>query len=64
MAKDRSFATKTAKPDSGNNSCPVCGDAYAYIRHISTSRSDKTDAWKSNRKMVRVCSCNQKEIYG
>ena len=64
MAKDRSFATKTAKVDAGGDTCPVCGDSYAYIRYISTSKSDKTGAWKANRKMVRVCSCNQKEIYG
>lgn len=64
MAKDRSFSTKTAKADAPKDTCPVCGDSYAYIRHISTSRSDKTDAWKASRKMVRVCSCNQKEIYG
>ena len=64
MAKDRSFATKTAKGDGGKDVCPVCGDSYAYIRHISTSKSDKTYAWKANKKMVRVCSCNQKEIYG
>ncbi|MCH8299149.1 hypothetical protein E3V55_01275 [Candidatus Marinimicrobia bacterium MT.SAG.3] len=64
MAKDRSFATKTAKTDGGNDMCPVCGDTYTNIRHISTAKSDKTDAWKANRKMVKVCSCNQKEIYG
>ncbi|MCH8273130.1 MAG: hypothetical protein IIB41_07735 [Candidatus Marinimicrobia bacterium] len=64
MAKDRSFSAKTAKVDDGSDTCPVCGDSYAYIKHISTSRSDKTNAWKANRKMVRVCSCNQKEIYG
>ncbi|MCH7817937.1 MAG: hypothetical protein IIB40_00080 [Candidatus Marinimicrobia bacterium] len=64
MAKDRSFATKTAKAEGGKDSCPVCGDAYAYLRHISTAKSAKTDAWKANRKMVRVCGCNQKEIYG
>ncbi len=64
MAKDRSFSAKTEKVDARSDACPVCGDSYAYIRHISTSRSDKTNAWKANRKMVRVCSCNQKEIYG
>ena len=64
MAKDRSFASKTLKVDGGNDTCPVCGDTYTQLRHISTAKSDKTDAWKSNRKMVKVCSCNQKEIYG
>ena len=64
MAKDRSFATKTAKMDASKDICPVCGDTYSHIKQISTAKSDKTGSWKSNRRMVKVCSCNQKEIYG
>jgi len=65
MAKDRSFASKTSKTDEvEGDHCPICGNAYTYLKHVSTARSEKTDAWKYNKKMVRVCSCNAKEIYG
>ncbi len=64
MAKDRSFASKTAKMDGEKDTCPVCGGTYTHLRHISTAKSAKTGSWKSKRKMVRVCNCNQKEIYG
>lgn len=64
MAKDRSFAAKTAKTGAEGEHCPVCGDSYTYLRHFSTLKSEKTDSWKLNRKMVRVCGCNEKEVYG
>ncbi len=64
MAKDRSFAAKTAKVGTDGEHCPVCGNSYTYLKHYSTSKFEKTGSWKLNKKMVRVCRCNEKEIYG
>ncbi len=64
MAKDRSFASKTANIGTEGETCPVCGTVYTNLKHVSTSKSDKSDAWKFNKKMVKVCNCNEKKIYG
>ena len=64
MAKDRSFASKSAKAVAGGELCPVCGNEYTYLRHVSTTKSEKTGGLKFSKKMIRVCSCNEKEIYG
>ena len=64
MAKDRSFASKTAKIGDEGETCPVCGTVYTNLRHVATSKSEKSDACKFNKKKVKVCSCNEKQIYG
>ena len=64
MAKDRSFASKTANTVAEGDICPVCGTEYTFLKHVSTAKSDKTGAWKFSKKMVKVCNCNEKEIYG
>jgi len=64
MAKDRSFASKTLKIGIESDTCPVCGTAYTFLKHVSTAKSEKSNAWKFNKKMVKVCNCNEKEIYG
>jgi len=64
MAKDRSFASKTAHIEPIGEICPVCGTTYINIKHVSTSKSDKSDAWKFNKKMIKVCNCNEKNIFG
>ncbi len=65
MAKDTSFAAKTAKAasDRDTTNCPKCGEAYANVKLISSVRSETKNSWKFLQNFVLVCSCNQKEIY-
>ena len=65
MAKDKSFAAKTAKAASERETknCPQCGEAYATVKLISSVKSETKNSWKFLQNFTLVCSCNQKEIY-
>ena len=65
MAKDRTFASKMSKAhsDSGNH-CPKCGELLTPVKLISSEHSKRRNAWRFNERMVSVCKCNEKEVYG
>ncbi|MFQ5864906.1 MAG: hypothetical protein ACE5IW_06730 [bacterium] len=66
MSKDRSFAAKVAKAlshDSGNH-CPVCGETLNTIQLVVSEKSEKKNSWKFNQRFMRVCKCNEEEVYG
>ncbi len=63
MAKSTSFADKVNKMNKKSVTCPKCGSDYSYIQSITSERSEKSGSYKFNRRQVRVCKCNEKEIY-
>lgn len=66
MSKDRSFAAKVAKAMShgGGNHCPVCGETLSTIQLVVSEKSENKNSWKFNQRFVRICKCNEKDIYG
>ena len=65
MAKDQSFAAKVAKASStGGNHCPECGELSVPVKMVVAEKSESKNSWKFNQKFVRVCKCNEAEIYG
>lgn len=63
--KERTFAAKLAHEirDVRRETCPVCGEdrtAVVYIASLSGSKN----TWRPQRRRVKVCGCNRKEIYG
>lgn len=66
MAKDQSFAAKVAKASAGvkGDHCPTCSEAYSTVQLIVSEKVEHNGAWKFNQKFVRVCKCNQSEVYG
>ncbi len=63
MAKKQDFASKTQKNKSGKT-CPVCGEAYQYVKTVSMVPGEKEDAYHFAERIVAVCKCNEKEVYG
>ena len=64
MAKKQSFADKVAHAQAkGQNTCPVCGSALQTVKWVSSEVSNRK-AHRFTKKMVNVCKCNNKEIYG
>ena len=65
MAKDRSFAAKVAKA-SGKvaDQCPICNSPISHILNVKSIFSDQTKAWKFKEGHMKVCKCNQQEVYG
>jgi hypothetical protein len=62
--KDRTFAAKIAKgAQQYGVKCATCGETYSMIKHVVSEKSE-TGSYKFREKVVGVCKCNQKEIYG
>ena len=65
MAKVQTFADKALKSAAAKGAkCPVCGTIYQPILLVSSVRSGTSPAWKFSERRVRVCKCNEKEVYG
>ncbi|HEY9166374.1 MAG TPA: hypothetical protein VIS48_09455 [Candidatus Kryptonia bacterium] len=64
MAKTTSFAEKAAKAIAGKrgSECPKCGEILQAVLVISAEKSQKA-SYKYNQKLVKVCKCNEKEVY-
>ena len=64
MAKTSSFAEKAAKALAGRKGveCPKCGEITQSILVISAEKSQK-GTYKYNRRFVKLCKCNEKEVY-
>ncbi|MFC1544090.1 hypothetical protein ACFL4Y_02435 [Gemmatimonadota bacterium] len=64
MAKGKSFADKVAKArEQQGDHCPVCGETIKSIMVVAPIESERSGALRFRRKLVGVCSCNQKDVY-
>ncbi|MGC8594896.1 MAG: hypothetical protein ACP5MI_04755 [Candidatus Kryptoniota bacterium] len=64
MAKTTSFAEKAAKSLQGKKGveCPKCGETIQNVLVVSSEKSE-SNTFRYNKKFVKVCKCNEKEIY-
>lgn len=64
MAKDRSFAAKTAKSaHEGERVCSQCGEAYTNVKVVQSLQNKETGNWRFKNQIVALCKCNEKEYY-
>ncbi|CUU09113.1 hypothetical protein JGI2_00129 [Candidatus Kryptobacter tengchongensis] len=65
MAKKvASFADKVAKDAKKViETCPRCGAPVQVAQLVVSRKSEETGVWRYNRKSVKICKCNEKEIY-
>ena len=63
--KERTFAAKLAHETriSHKEMCLVCGMEKVPIVYIA-ARTGSKETWRPQRRKVKVCDCNRKEIYG
>lgn len=66
MSKDRSFAAKVAKALSSDDGkhCPECGESFSTVKLVVSENSKAKNSWKFNQRLVRLCKCNEAEVYG
>lgn len=64
MAKDKSFAAKMSKDTQETATCATCGEIRSSVLVVASEKKDNSDSWKFREKIVQVCKCNEKEIYG
>ncbi|MCL4510816.1 MAG: hypothetical protein M1470_07080 [Bacteroidetes bacterium] len=64
MAKTTSFAEKAAKAMAGKkgSGCPKCGEILQNVLVISAEKNEKA-SYRYNQRFVKVCKCNEKEVY-
>ncbi len=64
MAKTTSFAEKAAKAIAGKrgSECPKCGEIMQSVLVIAAEKGVKP-GYKYNQRFVKVCKCNEKEVY-
>ncbi len=64
MAKTTSFAEKAAKALQGKkgSDCPKCGETMQNVLVISAEKGERAH-YKYNQHFVKVCKCNEKEVY-
>ncbi len=64
MAKTTSFAEKAAKAMAGKkgSECPKCGEPLQNVLVITSEKNDK-HGYKYNERFIKVCKCNEKEVY-
>ncbi|MBN1435314.1 hypothetical protein JW921_11175 [Candidatus Fermentibacterales bacterium] len=63
--KDRTFAAKLAHEARTvvREACPVCGkERVAAVFYAAIYNED--GFWRPQRRRVKICDCNRKEIYG
>ena len=63
--KAKTFAAKLAHEARTvhKEECPVCGKERDAVIHIASVYNENGD-WRPQRRRVKVCDCNRKEIYG
>lgn len=66
MAKAASFLAKVAKATSApqGDHCSECGELLNPVQLVVAEKSTSKNSWRFNQKFVRVCKCNQAEVYG
>ncbi len=63
MAKKQDFASKIAKQQRTGEICPQCGNAYTFLRKVESYYSEERQSWKYATMNLKVCQCNEKEVY-
>ena len=60
--KQRTFADKVGTKRH-EVICPQCNSPIQSVFVVRPVKSEHSGAWKFKRKFVKVCKCNQKEVY-
>jgi hypothetical protein len=63
--KERSFAAKLAHEVRKvvRETCPVCGKERTPVVLYASITDDKGN-WRPQRRRVKLCDCNKKQLYG
>ncbi len=63
--KERTFAAKLAHEARSivKETCPVCGKERVPVVMIASITDDRGN-WRPQRRRVKLCDCNKKQIYG
>jgi hypothetical protein len=63
MAKKQDFLSKLAKGQIKGEACPTCENIYTYVKKVDSYLSEDSQTWKYRTMNLKVCSCNEKDVY-
>ena len=63
MAKKQDFISKLTKGHKKGEICPNCENIFTFVKKVDSYLSEESQTWKYRTETVKVCSCNEKEIY-
>jgi len=63
MAKKQDFASKLAKGQKHGEMCPTCGNVFTFLKKVESYYSENSQSWKYRTMNLKVCNCNEKEVY-
>lgn len=64
MAKRaKTFAEKALGKKLDSPACPECGQVYEVVLVVNSEKREENGEWKFARSRVKVCKCNEKEVY-
>ena len=61
--KEKSFLSKVQK-EKHIIKCPVCNQPITPVLFVDSVRSEATGAWRFNERKIKLCKCNEKEVWG
>ncbi len=63
MAKKQDFSSKSKKMEKRGPLCPVCGNVFTYVKKVESYPSEESGSWKYRTQNIKVCQCNESEVY-
>ncbi|GBE26558.1 hypothetical protein BMS3Bbin03_00471 [bacterium BMS3Bbin03] len=60
--KQKSFADKLKKFERSGSVCPVCEQEFVVVKQVKSVPAE-SGAWKFNQNIIKVCKCNEAEVY-
>jgi len=61
--KEKSFLAKVRK-EKMVIKCPVCSKTITPIIFVKSVQSEISGACKFNERIIKLCKCNEKEVFG
>ena len=63
MAKKQDFSSKLQRVSRAGATCPICGNVYNQLKKVEPYFSEESKSWRYKSKNIKVCACNEKEVY-
>ena len=61
--KEKSFLSKVRK-EKMVKKCPVCEKLITPILFVKSVQSEISGAWRFSERSIKLCKCNEKEVWG
>ncbi len=61
--KQKSFADKAMSGKTKGHVCPKCNEAFSLVLVVDSGKNEDSGSWKFMKTMMKVCKCNESNVY-